>query len=67
MTLQEIKSSTKEGKKVYWTNENYLITNPYNDEWLIVSQGNNHAIGLTHRDGTTMNGKESEFFTLDNM
>jgi hypothetical protein len=31
-------------------------------QWLIVCSLNGYTMGLTWRDGVTMNGKESEFF-----
>jgi hypothetical protein len=32
------------------------------DQWLIKCELNDHCIGLTWRDGVTMNGKPEDFF-----
>lgn len=62
MNLQEIKKAVNEGKKVYWANTAYEVVHDKYDQWFIVCTLNNHAIGLTWRDGVTLNGKEEEFF-----
>lgn len=36
-------------------------------QYLIHSKCNNHYIGLTWRDGETLNGKEEEFFIYEEM
>lgn len=61
MDLQEIKQAISEGKKVYWSNTSYEVIKS-NDDYLIKCNNNNHCIGLTWEDGTTLNGKESDFF-----
>lgn len=62
MTLEEIKAAVDAGKTVCWSNEGYkVIKGKY--EYLIVWRGEN-AIGLTHQDGVTMNGREDQFFIL---
>ena len=63
MNLQEIKQAVDSGKVVHWSNVAYEVrkdnyTGQYNIKCLL----NDHMIGLTWMDGTTMNGKESEFF-----
>lgn len=66
MTLDEIKTSVDSGKFVFWHNKNYrIIKNKHTGEYLIWSQFNDHCIGLTWRDGVTMNGKPGEFFVED--
>lgn len=62
MNLEEIKQAISEGKTVNWSNSLYKVINPHNGEYLILCTANNHAIGLTHRDGVTMNGDEKDFF-----
>jgi hypothetical protein len=70
MTLNEIKTAVRDGKKVFWSNEIYEVINPIKsptldenqEQWLIKCKANGSCIGLTHRDNVTMNGKESEFF-----
>jgi hypothetical protein len=59
---QEIKQAIDEGKKVYWSNLNYEVIKDSIGQYLIHSKFNDHYIGLTHRDGTTLNGKPEEFF-----
>lgn len=61
MTLDEIKAAVDSGKKVHWSNVGYdVIKGTY--EYLIVYYGES-AIGLTHQDGVTMNGRPGQFFT----
>lgn len=62
MTLEEIKSAVKAGKIVHWVNESYIVTVDKLDQWFIVFTTNQSVIGLTWRDGVTLNGKESEFY-----
>lgn len=63
MTLSQIKSAVDQGKTVYWSNKNYqVIKNKFGD-YVIRMKQNGHEIGLTWRDGVTMNGAEEDFFT----
>ena len=63
MTLSEIKKAVDEGKKVYWCNLNYEVRkNEKSGEYYIVSRCNANEMGLTWRDGVTMNGEEKDFF-----
>jgi hypothetical protein len=62
MTLEQIKKALSEGKKVFWSNENYEVISSLSQYW-IRSKSNDHYIGLTHKDGKTLNGEENEFFT----
>lgn len=70
MTLNEIKTAVRDGKKAYWSTSTYEVINPIKsptfdeneEQWLIRCKANGSCIGLTHRDNITMNGKESEFF-----
>jgi len=64
MTVQEIKQAVDEGKKVYWASLNYEVIKDKYGQWLIHSKCNGHCIGLTWTDGTTLNGKEEDFFIL---
>lgn len=66
MTLTEIKQAVDTGKRVYWKTLRYEVVknNPYN-EYLIKSGFNGSYIGLTWTDGTTLNGKENDFFIND--
>jgi hypothetical protein len=66
MNLNEIKQAIKEGKKVYWSSKAYEVRRYKDtDEYNIICTLNNHCIGLTWRDGKTLNGKEKDFFILD--
>jgi hypothetical protein len=61
MTLQEIKDAVNQGKLVYWKQANYPIVKDKHDQWFIDCT-NGSATGLTWQDGTTMNGKEEDFY-----
>lgn len=66
MTLKEIKAAVISGRRVFWVHEGYevkawRIGTPQED-WVVVCHSNGHAIGLTWRDGVTMNGREDQFF-----
>jgi aryl-phospho-beta-D-glucosidase BglC (GH1 family) len=63
MNLEQIKQSLSEGKKVFWSNENYEVIKDKINKYLIHCVVNDHCIGLTHKDGKTLNGEENEFFT----
>lgn len=63
MTLDEIKKAVDEGKIVHWGNEAYKVIKDDVGQYLIKCTLNNDLIGLTWRDGVTLNGKEEEFFT----
>jgi hypothetical protein len=65
MNLQQIKSAIEEGKTVCWANEAYQVIKTKSGNYLIGynigGRGENY-IGLTWRDGETLNGKEEEFY-----
>jgi len=62
MTLQDIKKAVKSGKTVYWKTPLYKVMHtPSIDQWLIVCQSNESAIGLTRADGVTLNGDGNDF------
>lgn len=62
MTLTEIKRAIEDNKKVYWSNSNYEVILTNKGEYIIKSIFNNHYIGLTWTDETTLNGKEEDFY-----
>jgi hypothetical protein len=62
MTLEEIKAAVEAGKTVHWVNENYVVMKDSIGHWMVHCPRNDHYIGLTHRDGVTMNGEPSEFY-----
>lgn len=63
MKLEEIKKAVDEGKIVHWANEAYKVIKDDVGQYFIRCTLNNDLIGLTWRDGVTLNGKEEEFFT----
>ena len=65
MTLAEIKQAVDSGKKVFWGTSNYLVVKDRLNQYLIKSLCNNNCIGLTWMDGTTLNGKEDEFYMVE--
>jgi hypothetical protein len=66
MTTQEIKDAVNAGKPVYWCNPGYTVKiDRYGRYSIIHSSG--HSIGLTHADGLTLNGKESDFYILEDL
>ena len=62
MTLKEIKDAVLAGKRVCWSGKNYEVILDSVGQWLIRCVDNGYCIGLTWRDGVTMNGKPKEFF-----
>jgi len=62
MTLKEIKDAVLAGKRVCWLEKNYEVIHDSVGQWLIRCVDNDSCIGLTWRDGVTMNGKPKEFF-----
>ena len=61
MTLQEIKDAVERGDRVIWSNESYVVKKDTLGQWHIVCELNDNCIGLTWKDGVTLNGKPSEF------
>lgn len=62
MNLAEIKAAVDRGYKVFWGNKGYQVIKDNIGEYLIVYLPTGDAIGLTHRDGQTLNGQPEEFF-----
>ena len=62
MNLQEIKTSVESGLVVHWASPLYRVIKDNVGQWLIICDSNDHCIGLTWRDGVTMNGEENQFF-----
>lgn len=65
MTLDEIKAAVDAGKRVHWANTGYDVTKNCYGQYLIVWQKDKNAIGLTWRDGVTLNGKPEQFFIAE--
>jgi hypothetical protein len=62
MTLEEIKTAVNAGKKVHWSNTGYEVRKDRYGEYYIIFIHNDNSIGLTWKDGVTMNGKPEDFF-----
>ena len=62
MNLQEIQAAVDSGKKVHWANTGYTVIKDNVGQYLIVYAHNDYCIGLTWRNGSTLNGKPEEFF-----
>lgn len=60
-SVDEIKKAVDDGKAVYHHNSLYKVTKDKLNQYLIVCQANQYAIGLTWRDGKTLNGKLKDF------
>ena len=63
MNLEQIKTALANGERVYWVHNGYEVIRDNLGHYLIQYE-DGHCIGLTHRDGVTLNGKEKEFFTI---
>ena len=63
MNLEQIKQAIADGKKVYWASALYQVIKDDKDQYFIKCS-NGHCIGLTWADNKTLNGKESDFFTI---
>jgi len=62
MKIIEIKKAIENRQNVYWANSLYEVIKDSIGQYLIVCTSNDSCIGLTHKDGTTLNGEESEFY-----
>ena len=62
MNLQQIKQAILGGKTVHWSTNNYIVMQDSKQQYNIACVSNGSMIGLTWLDGTTLNGKESEFY-----
>jgi hypothetical protein len=66
MKAAEIRRAVDEGLTVYWMNCGYeVIRGDRRNEYLICCMNTSHCISLTHADGVTLNGAESEFFIAE--
>lgn len=61
MTAPEIKQAINEGKKVYWKSPVYQVIKDNLGQYFIKCTLNDHCIGLTWKDGVTLNGEEEDF------
>jgi len=60
MTVNEIKKAVDNDKVVKWCNDNYTVIALKSNYLIMYKSGS--LIGLTWKDGKTLNGKESEFY-----
>jgi hypothetical protein len=68
MDLKEIKSAIKRGHRVYWSSTEYEVIKDKIGQYLIAyNRGGprENYTGLTWTDNKTLNGKPSDFFTLE--
>ena len=65
MTVNEIKKAVNDGKNVHWSNEGYEVVKDNLGQYLIIFTHTGNCIGLTHKDGITLNGQEEQFFILE--
>jgi len=59
---RQIKLLVDNGIPVHWSNPAYTVIKDKIGQYLITFAHNDYCIGLTHRDGETLNGKPEEFF-----
>lgn len=61
MNAQEIKTAVDNGQTVNWKSPAYIVIKDSKNQYMIKCTSNNHCIGLTWADETTLNGKEEDF------
>jgi hypothetical protein len=62
----EIKADVDAGITVYWSTGAYQVVKyGTREQYDIKCTLNGHCIGLTWMDGTTLNGKVTDFFKLE--
>ena len=64
MTLEQIKQAIDDGKTVHWSNDLYTVIKDRLGQYLIICTSNDHCIGLTWKDGVTMNGQPEQFYVI---
>lgn len=64
-SLQDIKDAVDAGTKVYMANTSYEIIKDKLGQYLIWREANQYCIGLTWRDGVTMNCRLDECFAYE--
>lgn len=64
MTLEQIKAAIAAGLKVCWKTGSYVVTGSGSDYLITFGKGSRHenSIGLTWKDGCTMNGDPKDFY-----
>lgn len=66
MTLYQIKGAIELGLSVKWANDGYDVIQDSLGQYLIKYWPNGHCFGLTHSNGVTLNGAESQFYVARN-
>lgn len=62
MSLDEIKAAVEAGNTVHWKHSGYVVIKDGLGQFLVKCTSNDSCIGLTWKDGQTMNGQEEDFF-----
>ena len=62
MDLQAIKQAIKNNKTVCYKNNAYIVIKDNIGQYIIKCTINGYCIGLTWRDGVTVNGQPSDFY-----
>jgi hypothetical protein len=63
-SLEEIREAVDKGHSVFHQNSAYQVIKDNLGQYLI-THNNGHTIGLTWRDGVTLNGKLEEFLIVE--
>ena len=66
MDAQQIRDAIDAGKTVYWHHDGYQVIKDSIGQYLIKCHMNDHYIGLTHKDGITLNGEAKAFYIKPN-
>lgn len=62
-TPDEIRAAVDAGKTVYWGSDIYVVIKDDIPQYLIQCTVNNYCVGLTWRDGRTLNGTDFYIYT----
>lgn len=65
MTIKQIKAAVDAGKTVQWCNPGYTVIKDELGQYLIHCSINDSYMGLTWKDGTTMNGSPEDFYITE--
>jgi hypothetical protein len=67
MKVDEIKAAVDAGRIVCWNHDGYQVIKDKLGQYFISYLPTGHLIGLTWRDGKTLNGDEDEFFIKEGL
>ena len=65
ITAQTIMEYVDYGRDIRWKSDAYQVTGDELGQYFIKCLINGHCIGLTHKDGVTLNGDLSDFYLAD--